>query len=257
MYANYHTHTALCGHAWGTEREYIESAIAAGCRILGFSDHSPYLYPDDYVSFIRMRMEQLEDYVTVLSDLRAEYRDQIEIHIGLEAEYYPRLFPLLLNRLRGYPIEYLLLGQHNTNNEYDGVYAGTPTEDPAVLKQYCSQCRDAMQTGLFTCFAHPDLMQFTGSETLYRQEMGGLCKEAKACGLPLEFNLLGFRQQRHYPTPLFWELAAEEGNSVILGCDAHGADALNLPELEAQAREILGGFGLTPLKTAPILSIQR
>ena len=30
MIANYHTHTWRCHHAGGTERQYIESAIAAG-----------------------------------------------------------------------------------------------------------------------------------------------------------------------------------------------------------------------------------
>ena len=41
MLANYHTHTARCHHASGSEREYIEAAIAGGMKILGFSDHAP------------------------------------------------------------------------------------------------------------------------------------------------------------------------------------------------------------------------
>ena len=32
MLKNYHTHTPRCRHATGTEREYIEAAIAAGIR---------------------------------------------------------------------------------------------------------------------------------------------------------------------------------------------------------------------------------
>ena len=40
MIANYHTHTWRCHHADGTEREYVENAIAAGIKILGFSDHT-------------------------------------------------------------------------------------------------------------------------------------------------------------------------------------------------------------------------
>ena len=32
MIANYHTHTARCGHAHGAEREYVETAIlGSGC----------------------------------------------------------------------------------------------------------------------------------------------------------------------------------------------------------------------------------
>ena len=45
-----HTHTFRCGHASGTEREYIENAIAAGFDTLGFSDHAPYVFRDGYYS---------------------------------------------------------------------------------------------------------------------------------------------------------------------------------------------------------------
>ena len=50
MIANYHTHTWRCRHADGTEREYVERAIEGGLKILGFSDHSPYPFPDGYDS---------------------------------------------------------------------------------------------------------------------------------------------------------------------------------------------------------------
>ena len=45
MFANYHTHTARCNHASGTEREYVEAAIKSGLKILGFADHTPYPFP--------------------------------------------------------------------------------------------------------------------------------------------------------------------------------------------------------------------
>lgn len=68
MIANYHTHTWRCRHADGTEREYVERAIEGGLKILGFSDHSPYPFPEGYDSGMRMRLDQVEGYVdTVLA----------------------------------------------------------------------------------------------------------------------------------------------------------------------------------------------
>lgn len=68
MIANYHTHTWRCRHADGTEREYVERTIEGGLKILGFSDHSPYPFPDGYDSGMRMRLDQVEGYVdTVLA----------------------------------------------------------------------------------------------------------------------------------------------------------------------------------------------
>ena len=73
MYANYHTHTYRCNHARGSEREYIERAIARGVRVLGFSDHVPMPFPDGHQSGFRVRIEELEDYVRTLEALREEY----------------------------------------------------------------------------------------------------------------------------------------------------------------------------------------
>lgn len=41
MLTNYHTHTTRCGHAEGTEEEYILTALRCGFKVLGFSDHAP------------------------------------------------------------------------------------------------------------------------------------------------------------------------------------------------------------------------
>ena len=50
MLHNYHSHTFRNHHAVGTEREYIEAAIAGGYQTLGFSEHAPYQFPDGNVS---------------------------------------------------------------------------------------------------------------------------------------------------------------------------------------------------------------
>ena len=36
MIANYHTHTPRCNHAVGSEEEYVQQALKAGIKILGF-----------------------------------------------------------------------------------------------------------------------------------------------------------------------------------------------------------------------------
>ena len=45
MIANYHTHTRRCRHARESEKEYVEEAIRSGLKVLGFSDHTPQVYP--------------------------------------------------------------------------------------------------------------------------------------------------------------------------------------------------------------------
>lgn len=252
MFANYHTHTWRCHHAEGTERQYVELAIEAGIRILGFSDHAPVPFPDGYESGIRMLPGQLGDYVDTILDLKREYSRDIEIHVGLEAEYYPDLFEAQLGLWRPYPIEYVLLGQHFLGNENHAPYAGQATDDARVLTAYCRQAAEGLETGAYCCFAHPDLINFTGDGALYEREMRALCQKAKALGIPLEVNLLGIMINRHYPNPAFWRIAGEVGNDVVLGADIHRPGNVYCPDACGAAMHLVREYGLHLLETLPL-----
>ena len=135
MIANYHTHTHRCNHAVGREEEYVQEALKAGLQILGWADHTPYIFPDGYYSHFRMRPAQLPGYIQTIQELRSKY--PIEMPIGLETEYYPKHFPRLIEFLRDFPIDYLILGQHFIGNEYDAPYSGLVTDDRETVRQYC------------------------------------------------------------------------------------------------------------------------
>lgn len=255
MIANYHTHTWRCKHAEGLEADYAAQALTAGLQTLGFSDHTPYPFPNGYVSFFRMAPDQAEDYFESLSVLRESYRGRLQILLGVEAEYYPQRFDDLLRLLARYPCDYMIMGQHFIHNEIDGVYSGTATEDPAVLTQYVSQVLEGLSTGLFTYLAHPDLLHWTGEESLYRREMERLCLGVKDLGLPLEINLLGLSSRRHYPNALFWQIAGEVGNQAILGCDAHRAEDLNQPALLKAGMELAARNGISLLEQAELKAL--
>ena len=254
MIANYHTHTHRCNHAVGREEEYVQEALKAGLQILGWADHTPYIFPDGYYSHFRMRPAQLPGYIQTIQELRSKY--PIEMPIGLETEYYPKHFPRLIEFLRDFPIDYLILGQHFIGNEYDSLYSGMVTCDRDVVRAYCRQSMEAMNTGLFTYFAHPDLIHYGEDRKFYQAKVREMCQEAKNCGIPLEMNLLGLREGRWYPNRWLWEMAAEVGNDVILGCDAHTPDALNHPESERQALALIRELGLNLLEKAELRSIQ-
>ena len=224
MNYNYHTHTARCGHASGREEEYILRAIQGGITHMGFSDHLPFRFPDGSQSGYRIPMEQARDYMDTLYALREKYKKQIRLHIGFEMEYYPTFFPAMLDTARALGAEYLLLGQHFTGDEHpyeNNFYVAIPTDDPALLDEYVTNVLTAMDTGLFTYVAHPDIMHFTGDSAVYERQMRRICTAAREKSIPLEVNLLGIRDARHYPKEEFWRFAGEEGAPVTFGFDAH------------------------------------
>ena len=255
MIANYHTHTWRCNHASGTEEEYVRAAIDRGLEVLGFSDHTPYPFPWYHYSWFRMKTEDLGAYVATVMSLRQRYRDQIRIHIGVEAEYYPAYFPDLVDILKDHRVEYMILGQHYIDNELGAHYSGNPSGKLEHLKRYCYQTMEAMQTGQYTYFAHPDLINYTGDESNYREYVRQLCREAKSCSIPLEINLLGLEKGKHYPNWRFWEIAAEEGCQAILGCDTHEVKAMKSTASEEKALTMVRELGIDLLDTVMLRSV--
>lgn len=219
--ANYHTHTTRCHHAVGEDRAYVEAAIEAGIRVLGFSDHIPMPEIDERLSGIRMSYAQVEDYLDSLHRLQQEYKQEITIYIGYEGEYFAPLFEEQMRRLRSFGYDYLILGQHFVITDGRGVYTGAPTDSVAILKMYVDWCIEGLSTGAYRYLCHPDLIYFTGDETVWRREMTRLCRYCKEHRIPMEYNLLGAMEGRQYPSERFLALAGEMENDIIIGIDAH------------------------------------
>ena len=250
MIANYHTHTFRCGHAEGNESDYAREAEKAGLKILGMADHTPYDFFDIGPRNRPMRMmpEELPEYADSVRALAKEYAGRMEILLGVEAEYYPKYFPRLLELLRDNKVQYMILGQHFLGNEVDEPYCGRPWSDPAVLERYVAQSTEALRTRLFSYFAHPDLLNFPGNDDVYEREMRRLCRAARETETPLEINLLGLRDGRNYPDERFWRIAGEEGCVAILGCDAHQPPKVSDPATEARARGLAARNGVPLLE---------
>ncbi|MBQ3135760.1 MAG: histidinol-phosphatase [Oscillospiraceae bacterium] len=220
---NFHTHTARCNHATGTDEEYVLRAISCGIKDMGFSDHMPLSFADGHESGYRVPIAQVGDYMASLSALREKYRGQINLHIGFEMEVYPSRFDEMVTLAKGYGAEYLLLGQHYIGEEWpDGFYPLMPSDDPAQLAEYTDCVVTGIESGLFTYVAHPDLFNYTGDDLdLYRQQALRICEASLVHDVPLEINVLGIRNQRTYPRADFWAVAGQVGCPVTFGLDAH------------------------------------
>lgn len=239
---NYHTHTKRCHHAIDNEEDYIQASIASGYTELGFSDHSPWMYQSSFHPTMRMEAYEIGDYVSTLLKLKEKYKNQISIKIGLECEYFEKYMDGLKEMLKTYPIDYIILGNHYDGSDEDGIYFGFPLKS-WQLTQYVNSCIQAMETGLYSYVAHPDLANYPTDDPFYAEEMQRLCLKAKQYDIPLEFNLLGYRTHRHYPCDDFFKIAKDVGNRVIIGTDAHEANALLDMQTYQQAKNHLKDLG--------------
>ena len=138
----------------------------------------------------------------------------------------------------------MTLGQHYLGDGMHEKYTGMPTMSAKYLQDYCSQTKEALETGKFLYFAHPDVVWYMGPGRIYEEEMTKLCRYCAQAGIPLEMNLLGVREGRNYPDERFWKIAAREGNSVIYGSDAHHAYHVYSPGAIAMANRYLKKWGI-------------
>ncbi|MGB4985590.1 MAG: histidinol-phosphatase [Erysipelotrichaceae bacterium] len=237
---NYHSHTSRCNHAVGLDEDYVLSAIMNNFEIYGFSDHSPWPLHDNENNNIRMKLEELDDYISSVRQLQEKYAGQITILLGLECEYFEDRMEWLRNLKKEKGLDYLVFGNHfhkYTNRE--SYIANVKSED--ALKNYLDDSIKGLESGVYDVFAHPDIyMRNCGSFTPYAKEVAyQICLKAKECNVPLEFNMGGFRANLNYPCEDFFMVASEVGNEVIIGGDYHHPLDMNDELLYHKALELL------------------
>lgn len=258
---NYHTHTYRCGHAsMDSDEMYVQAAIRAGFKVLGFSDHAA--YPDFSKPTDRMDYQYMEDYIQSILALKEKYKDQIEIHLGFEMEYMDFYKGEYLDYLlsRG---EYLLLGEHNYLPDAIHDYCANHNSKEQLL-EYARLCCEGMRSGKFLYLAHPDY--FCGGIDEFDETCQYVAREiaktAVETDTPLEVNIkLTQRPKKNYPDgdnqyiyPLraFWKIVSEYPIKCVYGYDAHKSDLLENTEVLKIADQILEGLDLHFIDELPI-----
>lgn len=226
----YHTHTSRCGHAIGSDEEYVINAIRFGIKRLGFSDHV--FLPVGYEQpGIRGNYFCLDDYIESINYLKEKYKDQIDIKIGFEAEF-SECFEVYYRYLLEEKIDYLILGQHCYAEDGRLLwYFGNDAPIDCVRK-YVDHVISGLKSGLFKYLAHPDLFMLSQrewNEDLER-ESRRLLKACEECHMPVELNMCGMRRKNYnevnysYPNINFYKLVKDYKVKVVLGFDVHNPE---------------------------------
>jgi histidinol-phosphatase (PHP family) len=227
----YHTHTYRCGHAIGSDEDYVLAAIAKKMKVLGFSDHV--FLPGVFQDGIRGKFSELEGYVSSIRTLQNKYKKKIKIYLGFEAEYDPMFDEYYHQLLKSKTIDYLLIGQHCdfVNNVPHWYLSDTP--NTKRLTKYVSDLIKGMSTGLFSYVCHPDMYMssYPKFDDFAKDLAIKICLASIQYDVPLEINLGGVRHYgQHisgqevyfgYPYEDFWKVVGEIGCKVVIGVDAH------------------------------------
>lgn len=227
----FHVHTYRCGHAENIPDEvYVKNAIELGASDIWFTDHAP--FPSDPFGS-RMYYDELEEYIGVLSLLKQQYHE-INIHIGLETEYFPHFDAMgYYKHLRSLPeLEVLLLGQHMAQVSDDPpAYSFSEGIDFLNENEYKLLGRAIVQgaeSGYFDVIAHPDRIFHRCSvwDTDMETVSNEIIQAAIKADIPLEMNLSSVENPKNYKQQ-FWRICPDKVKRVV-GFDVHTLNDMKL-----------------------------
>jgi RNA polymerase sigma factor (sigma-70 family) len=112
-----------------------------------------------------MLPSQWADYKQSVLALKERYAGQIDVHLGLECEYYAYYFDQL-RRLQDDGCEYFILGCHFLYSEECNPYIGSICTQDDSIRRYAEETAKGIRTGLFSYVAHPDLYMMGRSKAL-------------------------------------------------------------------------------------------
>jgi len=259
----FHTHTYRCGHAVGSDEEYVLAAIKRGIKVLGFSDHvilkdfhdkNQIHIPGVNRSGVRCDYSYLDDYIDSINNLKEKYKDKIEIHVGFEAEYLPEYLDYYKELLDSKKIEYLILGQHSYLENGKMVYYGSLGKNLGA-REYTKDLIRGMSTGLFKYVCHPDIFTtyFGSNDEEYEIYARMIVEASIKYNCPLEINLGGRRRKEIdenyiYANRTFFKIASEYKDSkVIIGFDAHNPIDFEISDVSF-SKKLIADYKLNEVK---------
>lgn len=235
----------FCEHATGSLRDLLRSAVEAGIRTFGITEHAPrtearFLYPSERAAGYtveRLRRE-FEAYASVSGELQDEFRDRLQVLRGFEAEVVPSASyaDTMLSLRDRYGFEFMVGSVHHVGDlpidESPEAYREALTACGGLepfLEAYYRSVEDMIQR------LHPEVVGHLDLPRLYappgadlatdaiRKAAAGAVLAAGAHGCILDLNTAAWRKglSDPYPAPWLVSMATEAGVPFCFGDDSH------------------------------------
>lgn len=254
---DYHTHHERCGHAKGSLQDYIEQAIAKGMTQLGLSDHMPLIHVDrdTYYPEVTMALEELPRYVEEAFELQAQYASQLDIRVGMEADYIEGFEESIQRLIESYPWDYIIGSVHFLGtwdlSDFRQQHEWAGKDIREVYEQYYDAICKAARSGMYDYIGHIDMIKRFGvvpeQSTADLETMA--LRAIQEAGIATELNTAGWRSdaKEQYPKREMLEQAYKLGIPLTIGSDAH--TPLLIGKHFHEADQLLREVGYTKLAT--------
>ena len=256
---NLHTHS-IYSDGKSQPREIVEEAVRQGLTTLGFSEHSPLPFDNNF----SVKEADMPRYVAEIAQLKEEFKGKIDIYCGLEADYLTDVSePFAVTKER-YHLDYLIGGVHLVGQSanpdeiwfidgpkwevYDeGLQKFFDGDIRRAVRRFYEQSNEMIENEQFDIIAHFDKIKMHNRERYFHEDEPWYRKLAletldliREKGLVMEINTRGLYKKRYngfYPSPWLMEEACKMGVPAIISADAHHFSEITL-EFEAAEKAL-------------------
>ena len=247
---NLHTHSVY-SDGKSQPREIVEEAVRQGLTTLGFSEHSPLPFDNNF----SVKSSDMPRYVAEIPQLKAEYKGKIDLYCGLEADYITGVSEPFAVTKEKYHLDYLIGGVHLVGQSanpdeiwfidgpkwevYDeGLQKFFDGDIRRAVRRFFEQSNEMIENEQFDIIAHFDKIKMHNRERYFHEDEPWYRKLALETldlicekGLIMEVNTRGIYKKRYngfYPSPWLMEEACKMGIPAIISADAHHFSEITL-----------------------------
>lgn len=224
---DYHVHTTFSPDGQATMEEQCRRAVEIGLQEVAFTEHLD-LQPDDpFFGFYNR-----EAYDAEFERCQALFEGRLSLRRGLEVTYQQEFHDQIVNRLTGYPYDFVIGSVH--------VILAEPLFDEALYRRYSplecytlyyQELERAARSGLFSSLGHLDLPKRYSHHiygdvpwTGHRELVERVLRAAVGTGTGIEINTSGLASgaAETFPPLDVVALYRELGGEILtVGSDAH------------------------------------
>ncbi len=247
---NLHTHS-IYSDGKSQPREIVEEAVRQGLTTLGFSEHSPLPFDNNF----SVKEADMPRYVAEIAQLKEEFMDKIDIYCGLEADYLTDVSEPFAVTKEKYYLDYLIGGVHlvgqsaNTDEIWfidgpkwevydEGLQKFFDGDIRRAVRRFYEQSNEMIENEEFDIIAHFDKIKMHNRDRYFHEDEPWYRKLAletldliREKGLVMEINTRGIYKKRYngfYPSPWLMEEACKMGVPAIISADAHHFSEITL-----------------------------
>ncbi|MFV0483991.1 MAG: histidinol-phosphatase [Bacteroidales bacterium] len=232
-----HNHTVFSDGS-NTPEEIIVKAIESEMPCVGLSEHVPVPFHTEW----HMDYEDLLGYKRLIEELKLKYSSKIDIFLGFEADYIPKLATPNDRYLLDLDTDFIIGSIHYGDFFDDGAFFVFDSDREHYLRgvnniyaknhkrladRYFELQMEMLDKYSFDFLAHCDKIMahaddFINDEKWYLGKMAEIFELAKQKNVLIEINTKSFtRKDRFFPHERSWKTLKDSGCGIIINSDSH------------------------------------